>query len=136
VRVDFEELRAFASPNRKAVMVTRRKDGGSQTSPVTAVMDPRGLVLVWSRATTAKAHNLSREPHAALCIVGDNFSGWMHVEGDVEIVRQPEVMPLLEEYYRLREGREHEDWDAYRSEMRSEQRVLFRIQPTRIVKPA
>jgi PPOX class probable F420-dependent enzyme len=133
--VDLSVLETFLKPNRQAVMITRRKDGRLQTSAVTAVWDPRGDVLVWSIRNRAKHHNLQRDPRATLCIVDDKFR-WIHVEGDTEISVQPEALPLLDEYWRLRDQKEHPNWDEYRKKMIDEDRILFRVKPTHVFQPS
>ncbi|MGH2366364.1 MAG: pyridoxamine 5'-phosphate oxidase family protein [Chloroflexota bacterium] len=131
------ELPESVKKNRRGVMMTYRASGGLQSSVITSVADAaNGRILIWSRAMTAKTYNLARNPRASLCIVGDNWQGWAHLDGSVEIVRLPEAMPLLEEYHRLREGADHPDWPAYRRRMQEEERVLFRFTPERIVNPS
>ena len=41
------------------------------------------------------------------------YGQWVQVDGEVEIVSQPEAMELLVDYYRRLSG-EHPDWDDYR----------------------
>jgi len=125
----------FIRPSGPAVMVTNRKDGRVQTSIVTAVAGPDGQVWVWSRDGTAKGYNLARDPRATLCAIAEGFHGWLHLEATMRIVRQPEAMPLLEDYYRLRHGREHANWDEYRQEMIRDKRMLFLGTPTHAFKP-
>lgn len=132
---DLKLLESFLKPSRQAVMVTRRKDGRLQTSAVTAVWDPKGDVLVWSIRNRAKHRNLLRDPFATLCIVNDDFR-WIHVEGNAEITVQPEALRMLEEYYRLRHGKDHANWDEYRKKMIAENRIMFRVRPTHVFKPA
>ena len=48
------------------------------------------------------------------------------MSGTCEIVRLPEAMDLLVDYYRQLAG-EHPDWDDYRAAMEREQRVMLRI---------
>ncbi len=128
-------LTELARTSRRGVMVTHRKDGGLQTSIVTPVADPEGRILIWARSGTAKAYNLARDPRAAVCIAKDSWSGWVNVEGKVEIFRLPEAMPMLENYYRFREGAEHPNWDEYRATMIKEGRVLLVLTPDRVSGP-
>ena len=46
-----------------------------------------------------------------------------------EVVRLPEAMEALVDYYRRVAG-EHDDWDDYRRAMTEERRVLLRIELT------
>jgi PPOX class probable F420-dependent enzyme len=74
-----------------------------------------------------KVTNLERDPRASVCVFTDGFFGpWVRVDGTTEIVRLPDALDHLVDYYRRVAG-EHEDWDAYRQAMRDERRVLLRI---------
>jgi hypothetical protein len=71
--------------------------------------------------------NLNRDPRISLCVVTDDFFGpWVRVDGTVEVVRLPDALQPLVDYYRQVAG-EHDDWDAYRQAMIDEQPVLARI---------
>src|SRR5919198_5323664 len=100
---DLEAIKHFAAQTTRAVLVTRRKDGGLQSSPMTVVADDDGNVLTATRAKNAKTYNLARDPRAVLCLFNEQWPGpWMHVEGDAEIERLPDAMPVLADYYRRR----------------------------------
>ena len=108
-------------------MATFRRDGRPQLSPVAASVDALGRVVVSTRATSAKAKNLARDPRVSLCIFPDAFFGtWVQVEGSAEVVPLPAAMEPLVDYYRSISG-EHPDWAQYRAAMHSEQRVLVRF---------
>ena len=125
--MDADEARRFIAENHRAVMATLRADGQPQMSPVAAVVDTDGRVVVSSRETAIKVRNLRRHPRAWLCVIADSWYGPMaQVEGPVEIVSLPEAMDGLVDYYR-RAGGEHPDWDDYRSAMQRERRVLLRL---------
>lgn len=122
-----EDARAFLRERHHAVMATTRADGHPQLSPVLAVVDESGRVVVSTRERSVKVRNLRRDPHVALCLLSDDFfGGWAQVEGTVEIVELPEAMDLLVDYYQRATG-EHEDWDEYRAAMRAEGRVVVRF---------
>lgn len=133
MQIPVERIQEFVQENSRAIMVTYRKDGGLQTSPVRVGRDGRGHVIVTSRSATVKVHNLSRDPRVTLCIVTEKWSGgiWISVDGTAEVVRQPEAMPILEQEYRLRAGHEHKDWEQFRREMAEEDRAALVITPTR-----
>ena len=66
-----------------------------------------------------------------MCVFTDRFFGdWVLVEGEAEVVRLPDAMEPLVDYFRSVSG-EHSDWDEYRESMRQEGRVLIRIRPLR-----
>jgi PPOX class probable F420-dependent enzyme len=126
-----EDALAFISRHHHAVMATTRADGRPAMSPVLAVADDEGRVLVSSRETAMKVRHVRRDPYASLCVFTDRFFGsWVQVEGDVEVLSLPEAMEPLVDYYRLAVG-EHPDWDDYRAAMTREQRVLLRMTVTR-----
>ena len=131
--MDIQQALSFIAANHRAVMATTRSDGRPQLSPVTVGVDEQGLVTVSSRATAMKVKNLERDPSAfvSLCVTNDRFFGeWVQVEGQATIVRLPEAMDGLVDYYRRISG-EHPDWDDYRAAMVRDQRVLLRITVSR-----
>src|SRR3954454_7033629 len=96
---DLEVVKQFASRGARAVLVTRRKDGGLQSSPMAVVADDDGNVLTATRARNAKTYNLARDPRAMLCLFTERWPGpWLHVEGEADIERLPEALPLLADY--------------------------------------
>ena len=126
--MDLDQARQFLAANHRAVLATTRSDGRPQLSPIMVGLDDDGRVIISSRETAYKVRNLRRDPHAALCVLNDNFYGdWILVEGTAEIVSLPEAMELLVDYYRRLSG-EHPDWDEYREAMQNQRRVLVRIQ--------
>jgi len=119
--------REFLRTNHQAVLVTFRRDGRPQTSPVSASVDDEGCVVISTRETALKVKNLERRPDASLCGFSDGFVGpWVQVDGQVEIVHLPEAMEPLVDYYRSVRG-EHPDWDDYRAAMVRDRRVLLRV---------
>ncbi len=128
--MDLAEARAFIEDHPRAVLHTYRQDGSPQLSPVIVAVDDDGRVLVSTRETSVKFANLARDPRASLCVFTDGFFGpWVRVDGIAEIVRLPDALEPLVDYYRRVAG-EHEDWDAYRRAMQDERRVLLRIDLT------
>ncbi len=126
--MDLEAARRFLEENHRAVLATRRGDGGLQLSPVMVTLDEEGRAVVSATETRIKTRNLRRDPRAAICVMNDRFFGpWMQIEGSATILSLPEAMEPLVDYYRSVAG-EHEDWDEYRSAMRRDQRVLIRIE--------
>ena len=129
---DREAVKQFAAQTTRSVLVTRRKDGGLQSSPMSVVADDDGSVLTATRARSAKTYNLARDPRATLCLFTERWPGpWMHVEGEAVIERLPEAMPLLADYYRRR-GQDTST-ETFRERMLAENRVLIRITPQRVV---
>ena len=126
--MDLDGARDFVRNNHRAVLTTRRANGGPQLSPVVCGVDAGGRVTVSTRETALKVKNLRRDPRVSLCVINDGFFGdWIQVDGTAEIVSLPEAMELLVDYYRSLAG-EHPDWDEYRASMERDRRVLVRVE--------
>ena len=129
--MDAATAKEFIRDNGRGVLATYRRDGGVQMSPVDAVIDDDGYVVISSRETAIKVRNLRRNPRAQFLALTDAFYGdWVYVEGDVELQSLPEAMEGLVEYYRRAAG-EHPDWDDYRAAMVRDERLLIRIRVDR-----
>jgi len=124
-----EDVVAFVRENHRAVLVTRRRDGRLQTSPIVCGADDRGHVVISVTEDRAKTKNVRRDPRVTLCVMNDGFFGpWMQLDGHAEIVPLPEAMQGLKDLYRQVAG-EHPDWDEYEQAMTNDRRVLLRITP-------
>ena len=129
--MDLGQAADFLRKHHRAVLATSRADGRPQLSPVLCVTDDEGRVLISTRETALKTHNLRRDPRASLCVFTDGFFGeWVQAEGDAEIISLPDAMDLLVDYYRRVAG-EHSDWADYRAAMTRDRRVIVRITLTR-----
>src|SRR5262245_9751298 len=130
---DLHAIHDFAKSTIRSVLVTRRKDGGLQSSPMSCAADDEGTLLTATPARSAKVPNLVRDPRATVCLFTEQWPGpWMHVEGEADIVRLPEAMPLLAAYY-ARRGQDTST-EEFRQRMEAQNRVLIRIKPQRIVR--
>ncbi|MEO7126962.1 MAG: PPOX class F420-dependent oxidoreductase [Nakamurella sp.] len=130
--MDTTMVTEFLSANHRAVLATTRARGDAQLSPVLAVADDAGRVLISTRETAVKTRNLRRAPRASLCVMPDAFfGGWMQITGPVDIVSLPEAMDLLVDYYRRAAG-EHANWDDYRSAMTREKRCILVLTPEEV----
>ena len=128
---ELESVKQFAQQTTRAVLVTRRKNGELQSSPMAVVADEHGNILTATRARNAKTYNLARDPRAMLCLFTERWPGpWLHVEGDAEIERLPAAMPLLADYYQRR-GQDTTT-EAFRERMLTEDRVLIRVKLNRV----
>ena len=126
-RVDRDRLLAFLRPRHRAVLMTRRRDGGPQSSPVTCGVDADGRVVVSTYPQRAKVANARRDPAVSLCVLSDDWDGpWVQVDGTAEVLDLPAALEPLVEYYRSISG-EHPDWDEYRSAMQRQGKSLLRI---------
>jgi PPOX class probable F420-dependent enzyme len=77
-----DEAREFVASNHRAVLITRRRGGGLQTSPVLVGVDDEGKVVISTREGAYKTCNLRRDPTVVLCVLSDSFFGrWIQIEG-------------------------------------------------------
>lgn len=126
-----DQLLDFVRPRHHMVLVTRRRDGQPQLSPVTGGVDGEGRLVISTYPERAKVANARRDPRVSVLVLSDDFGGaWVQVDGDCEVVDQPEAVEALVDYYRVIAG-EHPDWDDYRRAMRDQGKSLLRITPTR-----
>jgi PPOX class probable F420-dependent enzyme len=125
-RVDRAALHDFLRARNQAVLVTRRRAGGVQMSPVTFGVDSEGRVVVSTYPQRAKVTNVRRDPAVSLCVLS----------ADCERTRLPPTTRKLAAgpcrragYYRSISG-EHPDWDEYRAAMTRQGKSLLRITVT------
>jgi PPOX class probable F420-dependent enzyme len=125
--MEIDDALAFIREHHHAVMLTYRRDGRPQLSPIACAVDGDGRVVVSTRETAMKVKNLRRDPRVALCVLSEGFFGdWIQVDAAAEVMSLPEALEPLVEYYRSVSG-EHPDWDDYRAAMVRDRRVLVRI---------
>jgi len=128
-RVDRDQLLDFVRTRHHLVLVTRRRDGSPQVSPVTGGVDADGRIVVSTYPDRAKAVNLRRDPAASVLVISDEWDdAWVQVDGTAEVLDMPsqEAEDGLVEYFRCISG-EHPDWDEYRRAMRTQGKSLLRI---------
>ncbi|MGY1826585.1 MULTISPECIES: PPOX class F420-dependent oxidoreductase [unclassified Blastococcus] len=129
-RVDRESLLEFLRPRHRAVLLTRRREGGVQLSPVTCGVDAEGRVVVSTYPQRAKVTNARRDPAVSLCVLSDEWDGpWVQLDGEAEVLELPEALEPLVEYYRSISG-EHPDWAEYRAAMQRQGKALVRVTVT------
>lgn len=153
-RVSHDDLLAFVRPRHRFVLLTRKRDGAAQLSPVSGGVDEQGRLVVSTYPDRAKATNLRRDPAAGVMVLSDEWDGaWVQVDGTAEVLDMyphevsllprsappganprggptnmpsPEAEDALVDYYRCIAG-EHPDWAEYREAMRMQGKSLIRI---------
>lgn len=129
--VDRSELEDFIRPRHRAILVTSRRDGRPQASPVTCGIDDQGRIVIATYPERAKTANARRNPKVSLVVLSDEFNGpWVQVDGDAEVLGSPESVEGLVDYFRCIAG-EHSDWDEYRAAMLEQGKSLLRVTPER-----
>lgn len=128
-RVERDALLDFARTRHKITLVTTRKNGRPQMSPVTGGIDAEGRIVVSTYPDRVKAVNLRRDPRVSVLVHSDDWNGpYVQVDGNAEVLDMPsqEAEDGLVEYFRCISG-EHPDWDEYRDAMRRQGKSLIRI---------
>ncbi len=126
-RVGREELLDFVRPRHRATLVTNRRNGRPQVSPVTCGVDDLGRVVISTYPQRAKVANLRREPSATVLIHSDEWDGpYVQLDGTAEVIDQPDAVEPLVDYFRSISG-EHPDWEEYRQAMRDQGKSLIRV---------
>ncbi len=126
-RVSRDELEEFVRPRHHGTLVTRRRDGSPQMSPVTCGLDPEGRIVVSTYPQRAKAVNARRDARVSMVVHSDEWDGpYVQVDGTAEVIDMPDAVEPLVEYFRCISG-EHPDWDEYREAMRTQNKSLIRI---------
>jgi PPOX class probable F420-dependent enzyme len=129
-RVDRDALLEFLRARHQAVLLTRRRDGGAQLSPVTCGVDGEGRIVVSTYPQRAKVANARRNPEVSLCVLSPEWDGaWVQVDGRAEVLDLPDALEPLVDYYRSISG-EHPDWNDYRAAMTRQGKALLRITVT------
>jgi len=126
------ELIEFIKGRHHAIVITTRKDGGPQASPVTCGVDDAGRIVIATYPERAKTRNARRDPaHVSVMFLSDDFGGpWVQVDGTAEVLDIPEAVEPLVDYFRSISG-EHPDWPEYRAAMIKQGKSLLRITPVR-----
>jgi PPOX class probable F420-dependent enzyme len=125
--VDRAGLLEFLRTRHRVVLLTSRRDGSPQASPVTAGVDGDGRLVVSTYPERAKVANARRDPVASALVLSDDWNGeWVQVWGTLEVLDLPDALEPLVEYYRSISG-EHPDWDEYRQAMVEQGKSLLRL---------
>ncbi len=130
--VSRDELTEFIRPRHHAIVITARKDGAPQASPVTCGVDEAGRIVIATYPERAKTVNARRAPdRVSVLFLSDDFGGpWVQVDGTAEVLDVPEAVDALVDYFRSISG-EHPDWAEYREAMVAQGKSLLRVTPVR-----
>lgn len=120
--------RSFLAANRRAALVTIKRDGRPQTSNVLYGFDGT-TVRISLTADRAKTRNATRDPRVAVHVIAENFGQWLAAEGDAELTpvaaaTDDATVDALVELYRSLAG-EHPDWAEFREVQVQERRQVL-----------
>ena len=130
--VSRDELTEFIKVRHHAIVITTRKDGGPQASPVTCGVAGVGCFSTAITPAGPTPPHARRDPeHVSVMFLSDDFGGpWVQVDGTAEVLDVPEATDALVDYYRSISG-EHPDWAEYREAMVKQGKSLLRVTPVR-----
>lgn len=125
----------FVADHPRSILITHRRDGGLQASPVRVMVDEDGVIVATTRAATAKAKNLMRGARFTLCVISDGWSGpWMTIEGTASVHHLPEALDQLRAFYLQRDG-SLPPADDFAATMAREGRVMLNFAVERTTPP-
>ncbi len=113
-RVERDALPEFLRPRQHAILLTTRRNGRPQVSPVSCGIDTKGRVVVSTYPGRAKTRKAERDLRVSVLVLSDDWDDpWVQIDGTAEVLHLPEALEPLVDYYRSISG-EHPDWDEYR----------------------
>jgi PPOX class probable F420-dependent enzyme len=126
--VDRTTLVEFLRPRHRVILMTTRRDGSPQASPVAAGVDDQGRLVVSTYPERVKVANARRRPAGSAVVLSDDWNGeWVQVWGTLEVIDLPDALEPLVDYFRSISG-EHPDWDEYRQAMVAQGKSLIRLE--------
>ena len=131
-----EEVRAFVSENRQAVLSTFRGNGAAQMSIVLCGPYDDGVAFT-TPADRAKLANLKRDPRCTMLVSAPDRSRYVVLEGAADILASDrteaeELRLALRQTYRACSGHDHTDWDEYDQAMKDQRRAVIIVKPRHV----
>jgi PPOX class probable F420-dependent enzyme len=131
--MDLEKAMGVVRSHNFGTLVTLKRNGMAQLANVSYLVDEAGTIRIPANSTTAKAHNLRRDPRAMLHVSYEDMWAYVVVEGTVTLsdVAQDPNDEVVEELVAWHLGRlgERDDWDEYRQWMVDWKRLMIRFTP-------
>ena len=129
-QVGRSELDDFVRDRHRWVLVTTRRDGRVQMSPLSGGLLPDGRLITSTYPQRAKVSNVRGNAQVSVMVLSDEWNGaWVQVDGQAEVLDLPDAVDDFVEYYRSISG-EHPDWDEYRQAMVEQGKCLIRVEVT------
>jgi PPOX class probable F420-dependent enzyme len=83
------------------VLVTSKRDGNPQVSPVTGGVDEQGRIVISTYPERAKTANARRDPNVTVLVLSDEFNdAWVQVSGRCGVIDPPDSVEPLVDYFR------------------------------------
>ncbi len=128
---DAERLEEFLRPARIAVVATVARDGTPQVTPVWYGYED-GLLTVAASESSAKVHNLRRDPRLSVCVYsGERGEEYAALYGRAELAHGDSVWPQVRGIVERYEN--PENVDNYMRELMAERFVIITLAPDRVL---
>ena len=131
-----DKVREFAAQTNRGVLTTFRRNGHAQMSIISCGPYRDGVAFTTTEST-AKLHNLRRDPRCSLMVSEESWWGYVVLEGQATLLSAhntdaEELRLALREAYVAASGEEHPDWDEYDQAMRDQRRSVIIVVPEHI----
>lgn len=132
--MDLPDALRFAAGRHNGVLTTIRRDGRPQLSNIVYLLTD-GTARISVTDDRAKTKNLRRDARASLYVPGSSFWSYVVLDGTVAlspVASDPgdATVDELVDVYRRVQGKEHPDWDEFRTVMVQERRLVVRLTAT------
>lgn len=121
-----EEIDRFLSEQRLGVLVTIRRDGTPQASPV-AYLYEGGKIVISTVRRFAKIKNIGRDDRVTFCVVGQPpHARYVTVHGRARVIEDDIVEPTARLFRRVSDNPIPDDFERL---LRQQGRVILIITP-------
>ena len=134
--MDLTQALTFVRQRNQGVLTTIRANGRPQLSNILYALGDDDVARISVTDSRAKTANLRRDPRASLYVLGDSFWQYVVLEGSVDVspvAADPhdDTVEQLVSLYRAGQGKEHPDWDEFRTAMVTDRRLILAFRAER-----
>jgi PPOX class probable F420-dependent enzyme len=134
--MDLTQALTFVRQRNQGVLTTIRANGRPQLSNILYALGDDDVARISVTDSRAKTANLRRDPRASLYVLGDSFWQYVVLEGHVDVspvAADPhdDTVEQLVTLYRAGQGKEHPDWDEFRTAMVTDRRLVLAFRTER-----
>jgi PPOX class probable F420-dependent enzyme len=134
--MDLRPALDFVRQRNQGVLTTIKANGRPQLSNILYALGDDDVARISVTDSRAKTANLRRDPRASLYVLGDSFWQYVVLEGNVDVspvAADPHdnTVEQLMVLYRAGQGKEHPDWDEFRTAMVTDRRLVLSFRPER-----